>query len=1012
MKKILLFLAFILSTFSFAQTNGITYQAVIYSANGESVPGINNANAPLANRKICLQFSIVDDFSQTEYQEKITVTTDDYGMVNLIIGTGTQTGGYANSFETIVWNSAKKYLKVSLDQSGNCNSFDEISNQVLSYVPFALAANSASSVSGIVGIANGGTNASTVLGAKTNLQLQNVDNTTDLNKPISTLTQLALDLKVDKVVGKNLSTEDFTTAEKNKLASLGGAQDLSLFAPLLSPSLSGIPTAPTATLGTNSTQLATTAFVANAVNNSVGGSFVDLNTNQTIGGNKTFNSDIIANGLIIGKGKGQNNYNTVFGAGALNSSNANGTRNTAIGYLALTQYAGTTFDNNTGVGYFNMIGLTTGYGNTSIGAETMFNVGTASNNTGIGNQSLINAAGDNNVGVGARSGDGLTTGTNNTFIGTQARTTSAGATITNATALGYGAVVTENNTIQLGNLGVTNVKTSGKLTTGAITLPNTDGTTGQILTTNGAGVVAWSSPTNISISTINETPNSNGATIANGVIKLSPADATNGGIVTTGNQTFSGNKIVIGNFETQTSMDTPVKDINANNPTSPVGAPDQEARQSFTAGISGYLSNIKVKLFSSGTYTVSIYKGGNVMSENNPGGIQLFQSTFTSINNVMSSIPITNTPITAGDIYWIKISGTSLNVGLNWGQNNVGTTVSFPNYRGGISQSWIFETYVSQLIGGNITVAGSITSSGFKTPTGTSSQYLMADGSVSSSTLSNYLPLSGGNMTGQLSIGTNSPESSAVLNVVSTTQGFLPPRMNKDQRNGINNPLAGLIVWCKNCGENGELQVYNGTNWTNFIGGATSEPLVVGSSYKGGKIAYIFQSGDPGYVAGEFHGIIASNSDLSNGIRWGQGNDGLSTTYDCVNRHSASGFALPCAIGAGRSNTSLIIASNTESSPTDYAALICSNYSVVSNGVTYNDWFLPSKDEMLKLYQNKNLIGGLFYDSTNASSKSNWYWTSSGDVFQDRATDVNSSNANNSRSFRGSLLSVRAVMYF
>ena len=67
---------------------------------------------------------------------------------------------------------------------------------------------------------------------------------------------------------------------------------------------------------------------------------------------------------------------------------------------------------------------------------------------------------------------------------------------------------------------------------------------------------------------------------------------------------------------------------------------------------------------------------------------------------------------------------------------------------------------------------------------------------------------------------------------------------------------------------------------------------------------------------------------------------------------------------------------------------------------------------MLKLYQNKNLIGGLFYDSTNASSKSNWYWTSSGDVFQDRATDVNSSNANNSRSFRGSLLSVRAVMYF
>ena len=857
MKKTLLFLAFILSTFSFAQTNGITYQAVIYSANGESVPGINNANAPLANRKICLQFSIVDDYSQTEYQEKITVTTDDYGMVNLIIGTGIQTGGYANSFESIVWNSAKKYLKVSLDQSGNCNSFDEISNQVLSYVPFALAANSASSVSGIVGIANGGTNASTVLGAKTNLQLQNIDNTADLNKPISKLTQLALDSKVDKVVGKNLSTEDFTTAEKTKLASLGGAQDLSLFAPLLSPSLLGIPTAPTATLGTNSTQLATTAFVANAVNNSVGGSFVDLTTNQTIGGNKTFNSDIIANGLIIGKGKGQNNYNTVFGAGALNSSNANGTRNTAIGYLALTQYAGTTFDNNTGVGYFNMIGLTTGYGNTSIGAETMFNVGTASNNTGIGNQSLINAAGDNNVGVGARSGDGLTTGTNNTFIGTQARTTSAGATITNATALGYGAVVTENNTIQLGNLGVTNVKTSGKLTTGAITLPNTDGTTGQILTTNGAGVVAWSSPTNISISTINETPNSNGATIANGVIKLSPADATNGGIVTTGNQTFSGNKIVIGNFETQTSMDTPVKDINANNPTSPVGAPDQEARQSFTAGISGYLSNIKVKLFSSGTYTVSIYKGGNVMSENNPGGIQLFQSTFTSINNVMSSIPITNTPITAGDIYWIKISGPSLNVGLNWGQNNVGTTVSFPTYHGGLSQSWIFETYVSQLIGGNITVAGSITSSGFKTPTGTSSQYLMADGSVSSSSTGSSSQWTTSNddiyyTAGKVGIGLSNPGNSFNTNLdVAGRSSFR-----------INSSTNALIM----DGSTGFSRIY-----TDATSGSPDD-LILGT-YPNGHMKQVFLKQSNGYV--------------------GINNDNPSEQLDVTGSIKATGFKTP-----------------------------------------------------------------------------------------------------------------------
>ena len=220
-----------MSVMTFAQNNGITYQAVIYSTNGESVPGVKNTSAPLANQSICLQFNIIDDTSQTEYQEKTTVTTDEFGMVNLIIGNGTQTGGYASSFDGIVWANSKKSLKVSLDQSGSCSNFSEISNQLLTYVPFALAANSATNVSGVVSIAHGGTNATTVAGVKTNLQLQNVDNTSDSNKPLSIASQNALALKVDKVTGKGLSTEDFTTTEKTKLASLSNS-DLSNYATL------------------------------------------------------------------------------------------------------------------------------------------------------------------------------------------------------------------------------------------------------------------------------------------------------------------------------------------------------------------------------------------------------------------------------------------------------------------------------------------------------------------------------------------------------------------------------------------------------------------------------------------------------------------------------------------------------------------------------------------------------------------------------------------------------------
>ncbi len=79
---------------------------------------------------------------------------------------------------------------------------------------------------------------------KTMVGLGNVDNTSDANKPVSTATQTALDLK----------------------------------APLASPALTGIPTAPTAVASTDTTQIATTAFVKTAVANLVDGAPELLNT--------------------------------------------------------------------------------------------------------------------------------------------------------------------------------------------------------------------------------------------------------------------------------------------------------------------------------------------------------------------------------------------------------------------------------------------------------------------------------------------------------------------------------------------------------------------------------------------------------------------------------------------------------------------------------------------------------------------------------------------------------------
>lgn len=56
---------------------------------------------------------------------------------------------------------------------------------------------------------------------KKDVGLDLVDNTADIDKPISTATRLALDSKVDKITGKQLSTNDYTNADKIKVNNIG-----------------------------------------------------------------------------------------------------------------------------------------------------------------------------------------------------------------------------------------------------------------------------------------------------------------------------------------------------------------------------------------------------------------------------------------------------------------------------------------------------------------------------------------------------------------------------------------------------------------------------------------------------------------------------------------------------------------------------------------------------------------------------------------------------------------------
>lgn len=128
----------------------------------------------------------------------------------------------------------------------------------------------------------------------------------------------------------------------------------------------------------------------------------------------------------------------------------------------------------------------------------------------------------------------------------------------------------------------------------------------------------------------------------------------------------------------------------------------------------------------------------------------------------------------------------------------------------------------------------------------------------------------------------------------------------------------------------------------------------IGDSALGGKIAYILVNGDPGYNDNVQHGLVVALNDTNNSS-WGCFGTLISTSD---------------AVGTGNQNTINIIAGCTVP---DIAARLCVN---LSDG-GYHDWYLPSKDELNKLYLNKIAIGmvdNLYWSSSQVDSDANSAW--------------------------------------
>ncbi len=138
--------------------------------------------------------------------------------------------------------------------------------------------------------------------------------------------------------------------------------------------------------------------------------------------------------------------------------------------------------------------------------------------------------------------------------------------------------------------------------------------------------------------------------------------------------------------------------------------------------------------------------------------------------------------------------------------------------------------------------------------------------------------------------------------------------------------------------------------------------LAVGDAYGGGRVAYILRSGDPSYVAGETHGLIAAQADQSPA-------DGAGVVWSNITDSLIGAAARGIALGTGKANTEAIVDQTIDNQHcTGGAAYIC--YNLLLGG--YSDWYLPSKDELNKLYLNQEEIGGF-----NPSGHYEPYWSSS-----------------------------------
>jgi Hep_Hag. len=112
---------------------GFNYQAIARNANG----------VPIASQSIPVRISIVTALTggTVMWQEEFSsVTTDAYGLISLVVGNGTHTGGSATSFSAIDWSAQTLFLKIEIKYPGTATTWTDMGTSQIWSVPYSLLA--------------------------------------------------------------------------------------------------------------------------------------------------------------------------------------------------------------------------------------------------------------------------------------------------------------------------------------------------------------------------------------------------------------------------------------------------------------------------------------------------------------------------------------------------------------------------------------------------------------------------------------------------------------------------------------------------------------------------------------------------------------------------------------------------------------------------------------------------------------------------------------------------------